>query len=194
MAMKLGAISSLQKPFKPAALLAAVRACLERARGFIGLRRTHERCCFRPVMRNSIRLARPARRAESGRTCEHQNDARNEACHRDGSVGRDRGFRGRLAELSQPGTGAAAARPRPHRDAFAAGGDRPRILRGERNRRCRGLSFHSGAARIDPRPQGGRHRSDRRRLRKDVARPARFKFRGRTRRQARLCDASGHRP
>lgn len=32
MAMKLGAISSLQKPFKPAALLAAVAECLERAR------------------------------------------------------------------------------------------------------------------------------------------------------------------
>ena len=31
MAMKLGAISSLQKPFKPAALLAAVTECLERA-------------------------------------------------------------------------------------------------------------------------------------------------------------------
>ena len=31
MAMKLGAISSLQKPFKPAALLAAVAECLERA-------------------------------------------------------------------------------------------------------------------------------------------------------------------
>ena len=31
MAMKLGAISSLQKPFKPAALLASVAECLERA-------------------------------------------------------------------------------------------------------------------------------------------------------------------
>jgi len=31
MATKLGAVSSLQKPFKPAALLAAVTECLERA-------------------------------------------------------------------------------------------------------------------------------------------------------------------
>jgi DNA-binding NtrC family response regulator len=32
MATKLGAISSLQKPFKPAALLAAVAGCLEAAK------------------------------------------------------------------------------------------------------------------------------------------------------------------
>jgi DNA-binding response OmpR family regulator len=32
MAMKLGAISQLQKPFKPAELLAAVTACLEAAK------------------------------------------------------------------------------------------------------------------------------------------------------------------
>jgi DNA-binding NtrC family response regulator len=32
MASKLGAVSSLQKPFKPAALLAAVARCLETAR------------------------------------------------------------------------------------------------------------------------------------------------------------------
>jgi DNA-binding response OmpR family regulator len=31
MATKLGAVSSLQKPFKPAALLAAVAGCLEAA-------------------------------------------------------------------------------------------------------------------------------------------------------------------
>ena len=31
MAIKLGAVSSLQKPFKPAALLAAVADCLEAA-------------------------------------------------------------------------------------------------------------------------------------------------------------------
>ena len=31
---------------------------------FIGRRPTRERCCFRPVMRNSIRFDRPARRAE----------------------------------------------------------------------------------------------------------------------------------
>ncbi len=33
MALKLGAVSSLQKPFKPAALLAAVAGCLEAAKG-----------------------------------------------------------------------------------------------------------------------------------------------------------------
>ena len=33
MAIKLGAVSSLQKPFKPAALLAAVTGCLEAAKG-----------------------------------------------------------------------------------------------------------------------------------------------------------------
>jgi DNA-binding response OmpR family regulator len=32
MATKLGAVSSLQKPFKPAALLAAVAGCLEAAK------------------------------------------------------------------------------------------------------------------------------------------------------------------
>ena len=36
MATKLGAVSSLQKPFKPAALLAAVADCLEAAK-----RRSH---------------------------------------------------------------------------------------------------------------------------------------------------------
>jgi len=33
MAIRLGAVSSLQKPFKPAALLAAVAGCLEAAKG-----------------------------------------------------------------------------------------------------------------------------------------------------------------
>jgi len=33
MAIKLGAVASLQKPFKPAALLAAVAGCLEAAKG-----------------------------------------------------------------------------------------------------------------------------------------------------------------
>ena len=60
-------------------------------------------------------------------------------------------------------------------------------------RRCRGLSFRGGAARTDPRAQGGRHRSGRRRLRKGVARAAGVPLRGRTRSQARLCDAPDHR-
>ena len=37
MAMKLGAVSSLQKPFKPAALLAAVADCLEARRSGIAV-------------------------------------------------------------------------------------------------------------------------------------------------------------
>ena len=52
MATKLGAISSLQKPFRPADLLAAVTGCLEAAGRRLAARR---RCCFLPVMRHSIR-------------------------------------------------------------------------------------------------------------------------------------------
>ena len=111
-------------------------------------------------MRNSIAgFARPL--ARGGREGERtKNDAHNQACHRDDCVGRARGFRGRLAELSQPGAGAAAARPRPHRDAFAAGRDRPRIstqpARPEtsrafvRRRRCSGLVRARKAGGIDP--------------------------------------------
>ena len=62
------------------------------------------------------------------------------------AAGRDRGFRGRMAELSQPGTGAAAARPRPHRDAFAAR-RRPisNTMSAGATRRCRGLSLAAAA-------------------------------------------------
>ena len=85
-------------------------------------------------MRNSIAGFAPGGlTGADGRASEPKNDAHNQACHRDDCVGRGRGFRGRLAELSQPGAGAAAARPRPHRDPFAAGGDRPRISRRQRD-------------------------------------------------------------
>ena len=120
MAIKLGAVSSLQKPFKPAALLAAVDGCLEAAKRRSQPAHTRQRSCFLPVMRNSIAgFARRNFRAD-GRACESKDDAHNQACHRDDCAGRDRGIRGRMAELSQPGTGAPAARPRPDRDPFAA--------------------------------------------------------------------------
>ncbi len=98
-----------------------------------------------------------------------------------------------MAELSQPGTGAAAASPRPHRDAFAADRDRPRILCVQCDRRHCGVSFGGGAARTDPRPSGGRHRSDRQRLRKDLARPDRVPTCGRARSQTQLCHVQDHR-
>ena len=50
MATKLGAVSSLQKPFRPAALLAAVAGCLEAAKRR-RRRPSRRRCCFLPVMR-----------------------------------------------------------------------------------------------------------------------------------------------
>ena len=65
MAIKLGAVSSLQKPFKPAALLAAVDGCLEAAKRRSQPAHTRQRSCFLPVMRNSIAgLARRNFRAE----------------------------------------------------------------------------------------------------------------------------------
>ena len=70
MATKLGAISSLQKPFRPADLLAAVAGCLEAAER--GCAATCRRCCFLPVMRHSIRfvrrLAGPEREGERAPT------------------------------------------------------------------------------------------------------------------------------
>ena len=57
MATKLGAISSLQKPFRPADLLAAVTDCLEARRARLAVP-TRRRCCFLPVMRHSIRFVR----------------------------------------------------------------------------------------------------------------------------------------
>ena len=57
MATKLGAVSSLQKPFRPAALLAAVAGCLEAAgRGIAAARPSGVASC--PVMRHSIRFVR----------------------------------------------------------------------------------------------------------------------------------------
>ena len=68
MATKLGAVSSLQKPFRPADLAGGGRRCLEAAeRGVIVIH--CRRCCFLPVMRHSIagfvrRPARPEREGE----------------------------------------------------------------------------------------------------------------------------------
>mgnify|MGYP003693988979 CR=1 FL=1 len=64
MATKLGAISSLQKPFRPADLLAAVTGCLEAARRVSSPPTDRRRCCFLPVMRHSIRSGPAACRAE----------------------------------------------------------------------------------------------------------------------------------
>jgi len=111
MATKLGAISSLQKSrFRPADLLAAVTGCLEAAgRGFAA---TGRRCCFLPVMRHSIRFGPSglAGRRREGRATTDMTLTTRLAIAMIALVA-IAVFRGRMAELSQPGTGAAAAGP-----------------------------------------------------------------------------------
>jgi hypothetical protein len=74
-----------------------------------------------------------------------RDDAYNPTSHRDDYAGCDRGIRGRVAELPQPGTGAAAAGDRSDRDPFAARGRRSSVLRPGCPRRRRRLSRLGGS-------------------------------------------------
>ena len=65
MATKLGAVSSLQKPFRPADLLAAVARLPGSGRARHAT--AAQRCCFLPVMRHSIRSVRRSPGRSGGR-------------------------------------------------------------------------------------------------------------------------------
>ncbi len=135
------------------------------------------------LRRRRRQSALPGRHA-TWRECD--DDADDQIGHRDEPAGCDRGIRGRMAELSQPGADTFAACSRSDRDAFAAGRFRPAILCGRRARRYCQLSVRNSGDRVDPRACVRGHRSRRRPFRKDMARTDRRASVGRTRGQAHL--------